>query len=187
MNLRVKRASWKSHRQGRHGIEADAGKSGRESSIGAIQRLPASRDLGTAAMFSAQTRTRRLSDTIDRASSISLRPRIEAANRSTQASSAREGREGQALQEAQPDKREIMDRMREQQEEEQREKDEVEAQKRREVRARRPAVPRRFHAIDATRLHQTRYSDRVTTATPRADRGRKTGRVRPREDGFGRS
>ena len=86
-------------------------------------------------------------------------------------------------------KAEIMDRMRrkQQEEEEKREKDEIEAQKQREVRARRPAVPRRFHAIDATRLHQTRYSDRVTTATPRADRGRETGRVRPREDGSGRS
>ena len=53
-------------------------------------------------------------------------------------------------------KAEILDRMRrkQQQEEEQREKDEVEAQKRREARARRPAV-------DATRLHQTRSLVRI--------------------------
>ena len=52
-------------------------------------------------------------------------------------------------------KAEILDRMRrkQQEEEEKREKDEIEAQKQREVRARRPtSVP----SLDATRLHQTR-------------------------------
>ena len=50
-------------------------------------------------------------------------------------------------------KAEILDRMRrkQQEEEEQREKDEVEAQKRREARARRFEVLRCLHAVDATR------------------------------------
>jgi hypothetical protein len=55
-------------------------------------------------------------------------------------------------------KAEILDRMRrkQQEEEEKREKDEIEAQKRREARARRPVVLGWLHFIQTTRVHQTR-------------------------------
>ena len=69
-------------------------------------------------------------------------------------------------------------RRKQQEEEEQREKDEVEAQKRREARARRPVAFIRLVSI------REGDSDRVT---PHAGRGRETGGLRPREDGLGRS
>ena len=55
-------------------------------------------------------------------------------------------------------------------------KEKEKAEKKAAVRSRRPVVWRRLHAIDATRVHQTRsHSDRVETAMPRAGRSERRG------------